>query len=65
MAFRKASDILLKNPTTLFVKNRKPTSELFALPEKWRGGRIEKFFNYWKAVKDDYYEAFQGAPIAS
>ena len=62
MALRKASSFLFKNPTSFFANNRSPTAaaEIFALPEKLRGGRIEKFVNYWKAVKDDYYEACKG-----
>ncbi len=27
------------------------------LPDKWRGGRIERFTNYWKGVARDYKEA--------
>ena len=62
MSIQRASSFLFKDPTTFFVKSRKPqlTSDIFALPEKFKGGRIEKFVNYWKGVKDDYYEAFQG-----
>jgi hypothetical protein len=30
------------------------------MPDKWKGGRIEKFFNYWKGVRMDYAEAFKG-----
>ena len=30
------------------------------MPDKWKGGRIEKFVNYWKGVKMDYSEAFKG-----
>ena len=60
MSIQRASSFLFRDPTSFFVKSRKPSSEIFAMPEKLKGGRIEKFVNYWKGVKDDYYEAFQG-----
>ena len=57
---RKATSLLFRDPTTFFAKSRTPGTEVFALPAKWKGGRIEKFVNYWKADKDDYSEAFKG-----
>ncbi len=30
-----------------------------SLPDKWRGGRTEKFVNYWRNVARDYAEAAQ------
>ncbi len=32
---------------------------LFQLPERWRGGRVEKLANYWRGVFTDYSEAAQ------
>ena len=40
-------------------KKAVPLAERFALPEKWKGGRIEKYVNYWKSVATDYSEATQ------
>ena len=28
------------------------------LPEKWKGGRVERFAEYWKGVFRDYKDAF-------
>ncbi len=27
------------------------------LPERWRGGRVERVLNYWRGVANDYREA--------
>ena len=48
----------------MFKSNRVPSpKDLFSMPDKWKGGRIEKFVNYWKGVKMDYSEAFKGETI--
>jgi hypothetical protein len=60
MSVQKATSFLFRSPASFFPKSRRPATEIFGLPEKWKGGRIEKFVNYWKAVKDDYHEAFRG-----
>ena len=60
MAVQRASNFLLKSPDFFLKGKIRPNTEIFSLPERWRGGRIEKFVNYWRGVKQDYSEAFQG-----
>jgi hypothetical protein len=43
--------------TARWMVKSKPLLQRMAFPEKWKGGRIEKFFNYWKNVGFDYKEA--------
>ena len=62
MSVRKATGLLFRDPTSFFAKSRTPVTEVFSLPAKLKGGRIEKFVNYWKGVKEDYSEAFKGEP---
>ena len=45
-----------KMASRIAVKAR-PLAERLALPEKYKGGRIEKFYNYWKNVCIDYKES--------
>lgn len=40
-----------------FVTKAKPWLEKFSLPEKWRGGRIERYVKFWENVATDYKEA--------
>ena len=37
----------------------------FGLPEKWKGGRIEKYVNYWKGVARDYKESTNDILVGS
>jgi len=38
----------------------KPKASGFTISEKWKGGRLEKIFNYWNGVRFDYVEALKG-----
>ena len=40
-----------------FVRKSEPLTSRLKLPEKLKGGRIERYVNYWKGVATDYREA--------
>ena len=42
-----------------FIRRSEPVSARLKLPEKLKGGRIEKYVNYWKGVATDYREAIR------
>ncbi len=51
--------MIVQRASQFFTKLR-PSSAVFHLPEKWKGGRVEKIFNYWNGVRIDYSEALKG-----
>ena len=42
-----------------YMRKSESLKSRFTLPEKLKGGRVEKYVNYWKGVKTDYKEALK------
>jgi len=42
-----------------FIKKSESLRSRFQLPERLKGGRIERYTNYWKGVATDYKEAIK------
>ena len=42
-----------------FIRKSESLTSRLQLPEKLKGGRIERYVNYWKGVKTDYKEALK------
>ena len=42
-----------------FIRKSESLTSRLQLPEKLKGGRIERYVNYWKGVKTDYKEAIK------
>ena len=49
----------------MFRKAQPSIISRFGLPEKWKGGRIEKYVNYWKGVARDYKESTKDIIVGS